>query len=242
MTPAQGGRHCAMCSKTVVDFTLMSDSEIIDIFRKAKNDTPCGHFRASQLNRELVDTRRRPSLISVAVKRVAAMLLLVQSATNAVAQQKKPVNTHVQGTKQKAKPAGKRIVGCLINYGSNTPVAGARIWIRELGIDTFTNIEGSFVFTLPDSFSKATVLVESSGQPSDRYTVIEEIITLADIVAGKEFTLYQYPVTRLPEHIIVRDALRDRTYTGIAPMQYMDVAPKPTFWQRLFKPFKKRKG
>ncbi len=240
MTPVNGGRHCAMCCKTVIDFTLMSDGEIIDIFRKAKDNPPCGHFRASQLNRELLDTRRKSSLVGIYAKKVAALLLLVQSATTAMAQQKKPVNNLTQGIKKKTKPAGKRIVGCLVNYTSNVPVAGARVWVRELGIDTITSIEGSFVFTLPDSFNKATVLVESSGQPANSYTIVEETITLADIIAGKEITLYQYPVTRLPEQIIERNALRDRTYTGIAPMQHMDITPKrPNLWQRITHLFKR---
>ena len=37
MTPADKGRHCAQCCKTVVDFTLLSDGEILDIFKKAKD-------------------------------------------------------------------------------------------------------------------------------------------------------------------------------------------------------------
>lgn len=240
MTPAKGGRHCAACSKVITDFTLMSDAEIIDVFRKAK-DTPCGHFAESQLNRPLVDNRRKPLFVSMYMKRAAALLLLVQSATNALAQQKKVVATHVQGKKQQVKPAGKRIVGCLINYANNTPVAGARVIVKELGIDTITSIEGAFVFTLPDSFNRATVVVESPEQPANSYTIVEETITLADIVAGNEITLYQYPVTRLPEHVIQESPRQYRTYTGIAPVQHMDIAPKrPNIWQRIIHPFKRK--
>jgi hypothetical protein len=241
MTPEKGGRHCAACSKVITDFTLMSDSEIIDVFRKAKDHTPCGHFAESQLNRPLVISRRKQSLVGIYVKRVAALLLLVQSATSALAQQKKAVATHLQGNRQQVKPAGKRIVGCLINYADNKPVAGARVVVKELGIDTITSKEGSFVFTLPDSFNKATVVVESPEQPANNYTIVEETITLADIVAGKEITLYQYPVTRLPEHVIQENPRQYRTYTGIAPVQHMDLAPKrPGFWQRIIHPFKRK--
>lgn len=241
MTPAKGGRHCAACSKVITDFTLMSDSEIIDVFRKAKDHTPCGHFHESQLNRPLVDNRRKVPLAGLYMKRAAALLLMVQSATSVLAQQKKAVATHVQGKKQQVKPTGKRIVGCLINYAENTPVASARVVVKELGIDTITSKEGLFVFTLPDSFNRATVVVESPEQPANNYTIVEETITLADIVSGKEITLYQYPVSRLPEHVIQESPRQYNTYTGIAPVQHMDIAPKRlSIWQRITHPFKRK--
>ena len=45
MTPAQKGRHCAACNKTVVDFSLMNDGEIIDLIKWSKGNLPCGHFQ-----------------------------------------------------------------------------------------------------------------------------------------------------------------------------------------------------
>jgi hypothetical protein len=32
MTPVEQGRHCIQCSKTVTDFTVMSNNEIINYF------------------------------------------------------------------------------------------------------------------------------------------------------------------------------------------------------------------
>ena len=53
MTPAAGGRHCAACAKTVVDFTSKTDAEILAYFRQAGAGRTCGRFQAGQLGRPL---------------------------------------------------------------------------------------------------------------------------------------------------------------------------------------------
>jgi hypothetical protein len=53
MTPIATGRHCAACQKTVVDFTLKTDAEILALLAQAAGSGTCGRFRAEQLNRPL---------------------------------------------------------------------------------------------------------------------------------------------------------------------------------------------
>lgn len=50
MTHEEKGRFCAVCSKTVFDFTQCSDEEIITSFSNSKEEI-CGNFNESQLNR-----------------------------------------------------------------------------------------------------------------------------------------------------------------------------------------------
>lgn len=52
MTPQQQGRFCQSCAKTVVDFTAMTDNEVLNYFTKASGNT-CGRFTANQLQRPL---------------------------------------------------------------------------------------------------------------------------------------------------------------------------------------------
>jgi hypothetical protein len=54
MTPEQKGRFCGVCSKTVVDFTLMTDGQILDAIKNNKGNA-CGRFTSDQLNRTLVE-------------------------------------------------------------------------------------------------------------------------------------------------------------------------------------------
>lgn len=51
MTPKEQGRHCAVCSKVVVDFTKKQEPEINAILSTATGKV-CGHFRVEQLNQE----------------------------------------------------------------------------------------------------------------------------------------------------------------------------------------------
>ena len=53
MQPADKGRHCAACQKTVVDFTGMSDTEIIRYMSKAGPHV-CGRLTPGQMNRPLI--------------------------------------------------------------------------------------------------------------------------------------------------------------------------------------------
>jgi len=50
MTPEQQGAFCKVCSKVVIDFSKMSDEEIIRYFEKKKEEKTCGRFRVSQLS------------------------------------------------------------------------------------------------------------------------------------------------------------------------------------------------
>jgi hypothetical protein len=50
MTPNERGRHCDSCNKTVIDFTLYSDKELIEFFKKVSGRV-CGHMPTYQLNR-----------------------------------------------------------------------------------------------------------------------------------------------------------------------------------------------
>jgi hypothetical protein len=52
MTPNERGRFCLSCQKSVVDFTTMSDQELIFYFKRRTEQT-CGRFRTDQLHKEM---------------------------------------------------------------------------------------------------------------------------------------------------------------------------------------------
>jgi stress response protein YsnF len=49
MTPAEQGRHCALCQKKVTDFSAFTDKQIISFYEKPENVKACGRFRVGQL-------------------------------------------------------------------------------------------------------------------------------------------------------------------------------------------------
>lgn len=57
MQPAERGRFCASCQKTVVDFSAMSDAEVARYFSTHRGPL-CGRFTAGQLDRDLREPRK----------------------------------------------------------------------------------------------------------------------------------------------------------------------------------------
>jgi hypothetical protein len=56
MTSVDKGRFCTSCSKEVVDFSLLSDVEVLNFFNKSTGNT-CGRFSHDQLQRPLQETK-----------------------------------------------------------------------------------------------------------------------------------------------------------------------------------------
>lgn len=56
MTPSTTGRYCDSCEKNVIDFSQMTDNEILKFLSENKSGF-CGQFRASQLDRPFVETK-----------------------------------------------------------------------------------------------------------------------------------------------------------------------------------------
>jgi hypothetical protein len=58
MTTADKGRHCNSCNKIVVDFSIMSDRQVLDYFKDATGKT-CGRFHDDQLQRPLIEPQQK---------------------------------------------------------------------------------------------------------------------------------------------------------------------------------------
>lgn len=60
MTPKEQGRFCGSCSKIVVDFSVMTDRQMLEYFSNYSGST-CGRFTNDQLNRVIDHKVRKPS-------------------------------------------------------------------------------------------------------------------------------------------------------------------------------------
>lgn len=98
MSPAEQGRFCAVCSKTVKDFTAVPDEEILDEFSKNAENV-CGRFKTSQLDRDL-----QFSFINTLFAKFAVGFILTAGGFTAVkAQQCEPKRDTLDGEKIKGK-------------------------------------------------------------------------------------------------------------------------------------------
>lgn len=90
MTAAGQGKFCSQCSKTVIDFTGLSDAEIIRYIESRKEEKICGNFYRDQLGRWVNETELQRSNPAVYKIILGAMLMMASQNINA------------QTTKQKA--------------------------------------------------------------------------------------------------------------------------------------------
>lgn len=74
MTPTEKGRFCSNCQKVVVDFTQMSDQEVVKFLTSEKK--VCGQFRSSQLNRSIQINPTKTTFYFPYQIAVASLLLL----------------------------------------------------------------------------------------------------------------------------------------------------------------------
>ncbi|RYZ45346.1 MAG: hypothetical protein EOO14_25845, partial [Chitinophagaceae bacterium] len=81
MTLEDKGRFCGACSKTVVDFSVMTDREMAAYFSKAKSGL-CGRFHSGQLNRPVaVPPKQFPWLRPFVPVALSAMTLFLEACT-----------------------------------------------------------------------------------------------------------------------------------------------------------------
>ncbi|WP_210150946.1 TonB-dependent receptor plug domain-containing protein [Chryseobacterium scophthalmum] len=117
MTSQEKGRFCAVCSKTVRDFTNDSDDEILDYFSDHSSQNICGNFYESQLNRSM-----QYSIINSLFSKFAIGFILTAGGIVSVnAQKKDSVKTSALASLQ-----GK--ISCLTinqnNAYSSPPIMG----------------------------------------------------------------------------------------------------------------------
>jgi hypothetical protein len=111
MTPNEQGRHCASCSKTIVDFSKYNDRQLIEFFNKATSKI-CGHFSATQVNRELVYIEPRNHFLYKLLFGTALTLGIAGSVNANYNPGNKPlIHKYTASTQQKAKQENEKLSG-----------------------------------------------------------------------------------------------------------------------------------
>ncbi len=82
MTATDRGKFCASCAKTVVDFTKLSDSEVLKIIKKTDGKI-CGRLRSEQLDRLLLDDTGGSAWASKFSKFLASLFLFASATADA---------------------------------------------------------------------------------------------------------------------------------------------------------------
>lgn len=151
MMPDEKGRFCMSCTKQVIDFSKMTDQELIRFFKQNRKTEMCGQLSSSQLGRVLIESPRRRWLSYFLQATLPALLFLNRAGAQqtglmqhaAVVKEIK----EVAGLKQSALPAttGAPVVikGNIIDH-EGKPVAYASVKVMGTEQYSLADSAGNF--------------------------------------------------------------------------------------------------
>ena len=154
MQAVSDGRYCTACQKKVIDFTAMTDAELIHFFQQTIGPI-CGRFAPEQLNRNLTLPRKPlPFLKHLLLVSLPAFLLSLKPEA-----QVQPASTEVVPLKLgrlKDKNEKKITVRGEVLNGVAVAQPAVEIVVERTGQTIFTNSAGKFV--LQGVFASDTIL------------------------------------------------------------------------------------
>lgn len=181
MTPVEQGRFCDSCQKAVIDFTGMSDMQLVAFFKKPSAGSVCGRFYNDQLDRSLAIPGKRipwikyflqllvPAfLLSCRAKaqgepRLMGDTVLIDSKNNL-----KDKNGNFIVTTGKAKL--DKIKGRVVDE-QGIAIAGASIIIKGTKRGVLADLNGDFIIDPFLEFSHATLIFSSVGMVEKQITI-----------------------------------------------------------------------
>ena len=152
MTPTEKGRYCSVCATNVIDFSVMTDQEIIDFYETNKEKF-CGNYSENQLNRVLDVPTQKPARNKLALH-LAASLIPTSIAQPLIAQSDKPPSLSLRKNVDDNEfekiaptpiPITKTIQGTVVDKNTGKPIVNATVYISSKpSTSTHTDENGNF--------------------------------------------------------------------------------------------------
>jgi hypothetical protein len=170
MSPEGNGRYCQQCTKVVVDFSKLTDDQIISYLQSQKKEV-CGRVRMteSQLNREYIFVHQNTSPFRNVVFRYSIAGLLTFATLKGAAQKNiNPTTLEVQkdntGKIQQGLDVGKSNHKEKINLRVQDQFTGKSLEQSYLKIgvtgEIIKPVNGSlFAYEIPDSLKNKTLAI-----------------------------------------------------------------------------------
>lgn len=199
MTPNEKGRHCMSCQKTVIDFTNMSDRQILEHISNASSSV-CGRFYSDQLNTDLVVHSNKKRYSWAYIWNIAFASFLLTAKANAQTCQRTMVDTSVVRDRNPlvmgkfAYPRKPKVIGQVVDAITGQPIPNATIRCKSPNLKLSVNGLGNFqIYNL--SGSESTILkISAKG-----YNTFNQVI--------KSENIYPVKIHLQPNH---RKAVQER--------------------------------
>ncbi len=211
MNPVEQGRFCLSCQKSVVDFSQMTDKEVLNYFFQ-HDQKLCGRFADDQLNRVIADPKERKStkwyyalnmfivgfLFNAKANSQDKTILkgdtIVNAAPALLPEDSKELVARVGGISAVSVTRGK-IVSGIITDTAGEPIPFATISVLGTKTGTSADANGNFFLKISNR-EKVTLKVSAVGMESVERTVgrnedfvsiclrQSEVKLLGDVVVG----------------------------------------------------------
>lgn len=213
MTINQSNKFCEQCSKHVIDFTSLNDSELVSILENSTGKI-CGRLNKQQLNRIIHTSKPKPR---IQLNQLFASLLLITPIKNSLANPIKS-NTQITTSHQEVHELKKHepikdslkntIRGVVIDATTKEPLPFVRIILKETTLGTMSDFDGKFIFKVPDSLitEKTTLIISTIAYEKHEFTfnqndfpinrefliIASEEILLGDVYIEKKKKWWQF--------------------------------------------------
>lgn len=219
-TPTQAGGFCQSCQKEVVDFTCMTDAQVLHYFSKNQHKS-CGRFSQSQLKTypEIPIPKRKWNAKWMGASLLSLSLFTILPYSKSQAQLEKVQTRFYLSQGESQQDEGKDIdkkegivVEGIVKSEENFPVEGVAVLVKNTERGVFTNEEGKFRF---DNLIPGDELIFSYvGYKIENYLVPEK--TPQNLTINLDFKL------ELDICIVTGEVAVDKAYSS-----------KRSFWQRV---------
>jgi hypothetical protein len=183
-TPTREGGYCGSCNKVVIDFTKMTDAEILAYFTNTGGHL-CGRFLPTQLKsyhlREQVNVR--PGFLLLKAGVLGALMLLVAkpaSASAIVVKAPLEINDNATTLSTNVREKGERTLSGIVKDEFGEILPGVNVWIKGTETGTVTGADGKFQISVDAGDVLAFSFI---GFVTKELTITDKIIN------DQEFTL-----------------------------------------------------
>ncbi len=250
MTPVEQGRFCAACAKTVIDFSNMSEQEVLAYFSTAGADV-CGRLNAGQLNKTIHEQSPKRFSWAYAWNMIIAATLFSFNAKGqskkttvkktAVSQKKISVTPQVMGTvgigQDSPLPIKNGIGGVVLDRKTRQPVSYASITVKGMPYGLAADSAGRFMLR---NIQEDTIRVSALGYEAEEFGIDrgkpEQEIWLQPAAKSLDPVVVQAPVTHTfygsvgglsyVRHITIQEKA-GRLMDDLLPKKDVKVYPNP---------------
>jgi hypothetical protein len=194
MTITERGRFCSACQKDVINFSALSDDEVLTILSSLKGQASCGMFSVGQLNRPVERRGRGMPVTRLFRSKLAAATILFQSlVVTATAHARNSIKTEQAPIAPVSKDSMLVVTGKVLDAYTQTPVEGVQLSISCDTAKVVTDADGQFTFKVKQPFTATAFSIYPSKENMDDTFVLEQVqVDVADYLQGKEIILYRY--------------------------------------------------